>query len=416
MKKSFILILYKVLIAYSVFYEIINNLLMRSILNGIYIAFFLLFSYSFFIRGCKFIFFNRAVCIFYVYVLFAGLFSISGFFERGWYGFTLYKQLYLFPMMTALFYCYPRITGETYKTLFTFLAKCTIAFVIVNSLLYFIEFPIWTRFHVWLGRISLGYPTIDAPMLILGLSVLLFYRDLDMSVLVKYFGVLIVGLGILSFSSGTGIFLLFLQLILFVVYMFFMQNNFLILEKVSFVILIVLIYILTSFTIEWFKSNDEKLYIAFTTNVDNKINSLLGNDEDVNSDSMGEREYQMKKAQKNFLENKPLARLFGIGFSRLNLDISRVKRTSDQVTIEYQYGNNLIALGVIGSFLWILCLISFLIASVKKSCINICFLSSLLCIIAASFTSCPLFHYGLSTIWALFCADLKYSIKKNVIK
>lgn len=380
---------------------------MRSLLIGIYIAFFSLFYYSFFIYKCKFIFFDRLICVFYIYVLFSGLFSVPGFLERGWSGFALYKQVYLFPMMVAIFYCYPHLTGKSYSTLFTFLAQCTIAFVVVNTSLYFIEFPIWTRFQVWPGRISLGYPTIDAPLLMFGLGVLLFYRNLEMSTLTKYLGILIVSLGIVSFSSGTGIFLLFLQLVLFFFYMFFCENSYSILGKVSFIILVALIFILTSFFIGWLKTNDEKLYIAFTTNVDNKINSLLGNDDDVTSDSMGEREYQMKKAEKKYLKNKPLARLFGIGFSRLNLDISRVKRSSDQVTIEYQYGNNLVTLGLLGSFLWILCLMSLLYYSYKKYRTNLCFLNCLLIIIAASFTSCPLFHYGLSTIWALFCADLK---------
>ena len=228
--------------------------------------------------------------------------------------------------------------------------KTSIVFVILNTILYFIYIPIWTRFQPWFGRISCGYPTMDVITLGYTLILLLFYPNIPISTYKRSIFTIIVIMGLLLQFSGTGlVVLLLISFTSFTFYLFHPSNKLYKSTLISFAFFFFFSISLFSYIKFYFPNELEKGMIL----VNNKINILTGNISANEANTMEIREEQFNSIRKKQDNNFKV--LFGLGLGNLT---NGAHKDNDSYMIEDQYGINLVCYGVIGYSLFLAILIS----------------------------------------------------------
>ena len=173
--------LYKILVIYVFF----NEILTKSIFEGLTSLKYLIFCYLVFYlinkrNKVKFSLFSKGFKSLYLYILLIVIITLPSFLSVGLAGLGSLKNLLFLPLSIYLFTFYERITGKSFQSLITFIVKVAVAHVIINTFLYFVEIPIWKSFHPYWGRISQGYPTIDVVVLSFSLAICLMYSRLEL--------------------------------------------------------------------------------------------------------------------------------------------------------------------------------------------------------------------------------------------
>ena len=311
--------------------------------------------------------------------------------------------------MYYLFRYIENITNKPITYFIEFFLKNIAAFSILNILLYFIELPIWDRFHMYFGRVSVGYPTIDSLLFVMAYAILLFNKKIFLNRIIILILFIFIPLNILLSSSGTGI-ATFTSIIL----LYFIKT----LKKINFLFTIrmatitIICFAIVYYSITWIEKNHPILYKQFEWSINNKINGLIGNEEEVDKDTMNTRSEQFYDAYNKFVTND-FYRIFGIGFSRIALDVKEFKfksNSNNYISIENQYGNILVSMGYIGIILFSLFIISPIIYALKKSR-DIFFETVALYVIfiLGCFTNPLLSNYATSSLISLHNVKIKTS-------
>lgn len=157
--------LYKLLVIYVFF----NEILTKSIFEGLTSLKYLIFLYLVFYlinkkNKVKFSLFSKEFIFLYFYILLIVIITLPSFLSVGLAGLGSLKNLLFLPFAIYLFSFYEKITGKSFQSLLTFIVQVAVAHVVINTFLYFYELPIWKSFHPYWGRISQGYPTINTAL------------------------------------------------------------------------------------------------------------------------------------------------------------------------------------------------------------------------------------------------------------
>ena len=381
-KDKFAIFLYCILIIYIVFDGLRNNLIISQ-----YITFFkegctlLLFFYIVFIKKIYLLDNKYIFYIFFIYFLFLLLFSpfivfsLSIDYRYVSFPIIMYYKLIQFFLLVYVFSVYEIVTKDRYENLLKFFIKLLIVFVIITPLIYFTEpFFMVHNFKQW-GRINIGYPTMDAENLILGIVLMLFiFRERLFKAL---YIVLFLVLGLFMQLTATG----FATLGFVLVYYLFSQYK---VNQKSIIFISILAFIIISFTIYMYGDLlKEQLYLLKI-----KVEAILN---PSNSKSLSIRAEEFNNQIKYL--NDFFTNLFGIGF---------------KIYLENQYDWFRIATGFIGFIAFILFLISSIIYgyfTINKDR-GILFLSSII----FAMTSYSLITLYLFPTEASFAMMIGYSI------
>lgn len=126
-----------------------------------------------------------------------------------------YRELQVF-IFFIIYYYYENNTEREYSHLVHIFIVCAVFYVFFTILFYFINFPFLIQFHPYWGRISSGYPTMDAQMLIVAL-ILNFIASNWRNPILKISINSILIFGIIIQATGTGIATLTAFIILYVI-------------------------------------------------------------------------------------------------------------------------------------------------------------------------------------------------------
>ena len=304
-----------------------------------------------------------SISLFYIYLLIAGIATLSPPFDKTNEGFTMYMQYMYLPFYIYIFLNFDATTGKTYYQYFRYLINVACVFVLLNLFLYFYEIPIWEEFRPWFGRISNGYPTTDVVCLSYSLLILIFDENLRLSKFRRMLSTIIVVSGIIMQVSGTGIFLMAIIILVFI-YCQFKKGSDVLRKNMrnSFVFILVLLSI--GFSILY--KNEPQIANSALSLVTNKISYFIGDEKiqtewegiSFDSDTMEFREDEFKESSK--LLKTPLDYLTGIGFQKVSTSYKYWKPGT--MYVESQYDCNLITIGYLGSLLFVL----FIISPLKK--------------------------------------------------
>lgn len=136
---------------------------------------------------------------------------------------VFYRCLQVF-LLFVIYNYFEKKTGESYQVLLRGFIYLSLGYVFFTVLFYLIKFPFIIDFHPYWGRISSGYPTMDAQVLI-GALITNFmvvkwkkeYKRILFSSILLF--------GILIQATGTGIATLGVFLILYFLFNFFLKNK-----------------------------------------------------------------------------------------------------------------------------------------------------------------------------------------------
>ena len=237
------------------------------------------------------------------------------------------------------------------SNLFEFALKCVAVFCVLNILLYFIELPIWEQYRKYFGRVSIGYPTTDVVLLGLSYASVLFNKNINIRYITRLVLLIGVPLNIILMSSGTGLIIL-----LFITAYYFINR----IRRITFdfviklCIIVLSIYFVGTGVINYVAKNYTDLYVQFNFLVENKIDTILGNTDDKDVNTMKTRENQFKEAMEQNVDSGFKA-IFGIGFSRLRMGVDDDEH--NYIQIENQYGNIIVGMGYIGVILFVFFLV-----------------------------------------------------------
>lgn len=386
MKKDFIgIVLYRIIILFIVFDGLRDNLIISSYLSPMKeSSVLLLFIYILIknkmilllpknIVSINFILFFMIVLVFSVFVFFHYHYNIpyvtSAYF--------MYYKIIQFFILFYIFTQYEYITNEKYENILNFFLLCLIFFSLMTPVIYYLSpWFMVDSFKQW-GRINIGYPTMDAENLVMGILLLLFVfrkRFISSTVLLMMFL-----LTILMQNTATG----YISLLM-VLFYYFITNKKNKKNRASFYVVFILIILCISFIlIQYNEVFELQIDLLFR-----KINAIF---DPSNSKSLNMREEE-------FLLVKPylndwFSNLFGIGFN---------------VYLENQYDYNRASMGIIGYSIFILFLTiniiyGFIIRYIDKS---ILFLSSIL----FGITSYSLITLYLFPTEGLYAMMIGYSI------
>ena len=394
-------ILYKIL----VFYVFFNEILTKSIFENITTLKYLIILYLFFYIFCKKKYsikniYDRPLKNFYTYIFIISFFTIPNW-SYSFVGIGAYKNLLILPLSIYIFTYYEKVTGKTFADLMTFIIKMAVAHVIINTFLYFYELPIWKVFHPYWGRISQGYPTIDVVLLNFSLAIILMCEDVKIKPFTRIVFSFIITIGILLLASGTGFVMLAFVLSISILLPLIKKT----MTKGFKTAIITLGLLLVSFSIavQIIKNVDESLYESMYLSLQNRISIIFNKESELDINTMDVRETRRMGIKK--LQTNDFDMLFGRGFSNLNMDPGN-KNTIGTIFLEDQYSINLLTIGVIGSILYFA---YFIIESLKyfrqkKYLSNVIILLFLI----SSFTSGCLINFSISLFAVIFLTKKLY--------
>ncbi|WP_155810577.1 hypothetical protein [Persephonella sp. KM09-Lau-8] len=321
-KDYFAIFLFKIIVFFMVFDGIRDALVISSYISPIKdLSVFLLFFYALikfkFKTNLKKNLYSISLLIFstsiptYIFYLFWS--NDTGRYISSEY--SIYARYLMFPILIYLFLNYEKLTGTNIINLVNYFLKLVVLFVIITPILYFME-PSFLKedFKQW-GRLGVGYPTMDAQVLLFALSLLLFLRKLDFKNMILIW---IVTVGILMQNTGTG----YVTLILLLAYWLYKTNN------RNRLILIVNFGVTIGVFFSVFILINYEIFSIFFTLMQNKLYSIFTGSQDISQQIREEQFIQLKNHVSNIFEY-----LYGIGF---------------KIYVENQYYFMFIGLGYVG--------------------------------------------------------------------
>jgi hypothetical protein len=377
-------LLYYFLVIYIVFDGLRDNLTFSIYISYFKEAFtFTLFFYIIFIR--KIIFFPKNFIyiwmgLYFLFILSFLPFSIFSFEQNERFlsnSTIMYYKLIQFFMLFYIFSIYEKVTGYKYENLLQFFIKLLIVFVIITPIIYFSKpFFMVKDFEQW-GRINIGYPTMDAENLVLGMVLMLFV--FKQSFFKALLILTILGIGIFMQLTATG----FATLGFVVSFYLFYRSKHKVNRRVI-GILVILLFLIISFVI--YKYGD--ILQTQLSLLQIKIDAII-NLSSSKSLSLRAEEFN---SQIVFL-NDWFRNLFGIGF---------------KIYLENQYDWFRIGTGLLGFYGYIIFLSGLIIYGflIRKKDRNILFLSSVI----FALTSYSLITLYLFPTEASFAMMIGYSL------
>lgn len=227
-----------------------------------------------------------------------------------------------------------------------------VLYAIINPILYFLHLPIWNdSFHTYWGRISVGYPTVDAILVTLALICIFFDPKLNLGSIQKIIYITILCLSIGIMASGSGMVYLFL---IFAVVIFRRKK---LSESASLITSIGILIFLAGGILTYLSIKNPELTENLLAQVENRIEIIVKGQSDgaLNVNTIDIRKQEFDFAQKMYLNNHPVKEFFGAGFT----PVTRNTAKGAQVFIESQYHFNLFCLGYLGMSLYILFFVIF---------------------------------------------------------
>lgn len=319
--------------------------------------FFVLLYYK---KGLKL---NWGIKLFYIDVLIVFLVSLCDAIQLNiYYGIRFYAQYFLFILFVYLYQ--PLVHSEKFNInqILTSVTKISVLYVLMNWFFFFIELPIWTRFHPWWGRISQGYPTLEVFPLSISLAILLLYEKLLYSRNLRLLYILIVTAGLLGMVSGTGFVSLGLISITVFMVLSYKKKPSIIIKQTFISLAIIGILIFSGITA--IRHYSPALYENIIYVGNNRLSILLGGGEDVEFNTFDIRKKQYEAAQKKYIKDE-IDYLVGIGTAKVTCDALLVNEKN--IFIEDQYSLNFITMGVLGNVLMAIFLLSLIIHTLKRN-------------------------------------------------
>ena len=393
--------LYKILVIYVFF----NEILTKSIFEGLTSLKYLIFCYLVFYlinkrNKVKFSLFSKGFKSLYLYILLIVIITLPSFLSVGLAGLGSLKNLLFLPLSIYLFTFYERITGKSFQSLITFIVKVAVAHVIINTFLYFVEIPIWKSFHPYWGRISQGYPTIDVVVLSFSLAICLMYSRLELKSATRVLFSFILVVGNILQASGTGVVMLVFIFLLAILLPLFQKNG----KKSVRVPLVTLVIVGLSFSTasQIIKHVDESLYDSMYLSLQNRIAILTGSKSEMDIDTMDVREHRrqgIKRFQTTIGE-----KVFGTGFAHIDMNPKNERLLGNTIFLEDQYSINMLTIGYVGNFLFYIVFILCVLDSYRR---NEYLKAELICLfLISSFTSGCFINYSISFFTGLFLCPI----------
>lgn len=413
-----IVFLYKLLLVCICFEEMFANT--KYPLTSLkYIVVFLLFYIVLNSKKSNRVFFmRRSMKLFLFVMLYAFLISLPGFLEVDFDGLRLLKQILFIPIFIFLFYNMEKVTCSalTLNKFQKLYVNIMAIYAVANAFFYFIPLPIWLPVYTYWGRISVGYPTIDAVMVGSALMILLYNSNLVFNVRKKIALILIFIFSILSQASGTGMVIVALLLISFALYFTkfgfpqFYNRDIIELNKKSLITALLVLAISISSIIGALSVRNPELMDNLIANAENRFYILINSQESsaLEVNTMEKRSTEFKRAQNKY-QKSDINKLFGVGYAPVSL----MKISSDRVYIEDQFHLNLFTVGYIGTFIYFALLFSMLKLAVRlygKRLNFYLYTNMVIVIFAISFTSICFSAFGIIGIICLLYVSLNNEI------
>lgn len=343
---------FQVLIFFSFFSSILVNTNYASVFSGIrLLVFFILFIRIYFNqrRMFKFQIFGLPFIFLFAYNLFSGIYSIDGFIKNGSEGFMYYKQFFLFSISIYMFFYFREITKLSYDKLFTYIVFMGSIFAIANILFYFYV-PPFILGQTFVGRFSVGYPTVDVIPLLFSLIIAVFYPTLLVCNFIKYILIGIISIGILSQFTGSGTVLIIAVFVIYFFYLIVDQFKNKSLSK-KFLFFVCLFFITAGVIYNTVRTYPKAFEVPLSV-LENRINSLSGKSSRYDVDTQEMRYEQYERNKKKYIVDDA-DYVLGVGFGNVTLDMEKVSNSGKWIFIENQYLFNMITYGIIGSILFI---------------------------------------------------------------
>jgi|GEM_PF-5258351 len=186
---------------------------------------------------------------------------------------------------------FEELTQKKYSYLLRYFIKYSVWYVIVNYLFYFF-LPISIIAKPWYGRISVGYPTADAQILVIALLANLFIKNLFRPTTTKAISTLLI-IGIITNVTLSAYLSLVFVLLLYIIQTINTKGIF----SFKSIIILSLIAIFSITCIYFYNNAEGNFGQLLRLKIDYGIGKITGNSDKMNSDPSEEiRNYQEKMA------------------------------------------------------------------------------------------------------------------------
>lgn len=294
---------------------------------------------------------------FYLFFVLIGFFSLDALIDSENEGGRIYRQYFFFLVFIYEFVNFTKLTGKPISDFLHFLVKIAVTWVIINTLLYFVELPIWENFRNWPGRISNGYPTVDVICLCFALIIVLFVEKLGTSKWKRLICTFIIIAGIISQFSGTGTVALITILITFSIVTLISNDLSGDLKQNFFLsIFAFILFVMTGFG--YFYTKEPELTETALSLITKKAEYFIGDEYELPEWGTKQWGDTAEMREEQFASNMKRLRsvadhLLGIGFNDVTMDNGGASKRNG-VFIEDQYSLNYISIGYIGSILFLI--------------------------------------------------------------
>lgn len=360
---------------------------------------------------------EKSAWIFMIINFFALIFSIDVFSSLDKDGFEVVKKYIFLPFLIICFYYSDSCKIGT-KKLLIFFSNTMVVYAILSVFFYFVRLPIWNDFQrFYWGRITVGYPTIDAVNCVIAASILLLQQNKENKITFGYriIKLYILFLFVILQTSGTGIGLLS-ALVAFSIAVPFLkkwitQESIQDTRKIL-IPLFLMILISASFIIGFLKIYDARLLENMTSTIQNRI-AVMTNDkyDDLDINTMTMRVDKFEKAKNLYLKDY-MDSFLGKGFGVVSYDPKK-HFSGFRVFLESQWHLSLFTVGYIGTFFLFSFFFEMLKNSIKDKKLQSHTAFATSCILVSFFTSCTLMSFALIGSFSLIYADDKQKILRD---
>ena len=354
---------------------------------------------------------EKSAWIFIIINTFALIFSIDAFLNIDRDGFEVVKKYAFLPFLIFCFY-YSNLYKIDAEKLLSFFSNSMVIYAILSVFFYFVRIPIWNDFQrFYWGRITVGYPTIDAVNCVIAVSFLILchHKENKISFWNRIIRIYILCIFVILQTSGTGIGLLCALVVCAIIAPFFKkwanQDSAYDTKKTLFP-LFILILISASSIIGFLKVYDATLLENMTSTIQNRI-AILTDDkfDDLDINTMTMRVEKFDKAKNlYFKDNTDL--FLGKGFGLVSYDPKK-HFSGTRVFLESQWHLSLFTVGYIGTFFLFLFFFEMFKNSIKTNRIRLHTFFATTCILVSCFTSCTLMSFALIGSFSLIYAEDK---------
>ena len=352
----------------------------------------------------------NSIKLFYGLLIIAFFFSLPDFIELGWGGFLLWKQYVWLPVFIFVFSNTNKLTTFRAHHVVSLFVRLMILYCILNSLLYFIDLPIWKDYHVYMGRITVGYPTVDVVVITFALLIVLFHPETHLKYMEKALYATIFIISILSQASGTGIFLLAMCLVVDGFYLLQTKR----IRNTSLVFAFGIISLFAVNILSFMKSSHIDLYDKIMLQIENRVYVMMGkgNQAEMDVNTMDIREIEFQRAEKHHGTLNSF--IFGNGFGKTTGRVNEV--TNNIFLLEDQYHMIRFTMGWLGVTLFYFIVLSIfyhIFFSKIEISYKYLYCSSILSLIASTFTAFSLGTVGICGSLAIILSDSSHFYKQS---